>query len=108
MRGRALGFEQLLKRVKGEFAEMPGLRLTIEQSSRLWGLDRAKCEAVLSALLDRKFLSKADGKYGRTNEGMAPDLRRRPAKAILEQRPITARSAGTPEGRRAGERSWRD
>lgn len=106
MRTRA--FEQLVTRVKSEFVEMPGLRLTIEQSSRLWGLERAECEALLHVLVHRKFLSvRADGKYGRATDGDARD-RRHAAKASLKSGPATARSAGTPADRRAGARSSLD
>ena len=48
--------EDLLRRVQGEYLEMPGLRLTAAQAQRLWGLDRAECDAALSALVDAKFL----------------------------------------------------
>ena len=34
---------ELLSRVRGEFREMPGLRLSLEQAMRLWALDRATC-----------------------------------------------------------------
>ena len=34
----------ILERVRGEFNEMPGLRLTPEQAARLWDLDRAPAE----------------------------------------------------------------
>ena len=57
--------KQLLNRIQGEFLEMPGLRLRIEQAQRLWGLDRSTCEDLLSALVDAKFLSRhADDAYG--------------------------------------------
>jgi hypothetical protein len=46
----------LVPRVQGEFLEMPGLCLTIEQAQRLWGLDRADCEIVMTALIDMGFL----------------------------------------------------
>lgn len=46
----------LLKRVRSEFIEMPGLRLRIDQAQRLWNLDRTSCEAVLLSLVDAKFL----------------------------------------------------
>ena len=36
-----------LRRVKGEYLEMPGLRLTPAQAQRLWGLDRESCQALL-------------------------------------------------------------
>ena len=85
MRTRA--FEQLVTRVKSEFVEMPGLRLTLEQSSRLWGLERADCEAVLQVLVHRKFLSvKTDGTYGRATDSDVR-TRRRSAKASLEGAP---------------------
>jgi hypothetical protein len=48
--------EEVLRRVQGEFMEMPGLRLTEAQARRLWGLDEASCGALLRALVDAKFL----------------------------------------------------
>ena len=56
----------LLRRVRSEFIEMPGLRLRIDQAQRLWNLDRALCESVLRALVDAKFLGRfEDGLYAR-------------------------------------------
>jgi hypothetical protein len=56
--------EEVLRRVQGEFLEMPGLRLTGAQAQRLWGLDTAMCEALLGALVDAKFLFKTrDGAF---------------------------------------------
>lgn len=46
----------LLRRIRGEFHEMPGLRLTRRQAQRLWGLEAAACDAVLRALVNAKFL----------------------------------------------------
>jgi hypothetical protein len=48
--------EEALRRVQIEFLEMPGLRLTAPQARRLWNLDPTMCEALLSALVDAKFL----------------------------------------------------
>ena len=48
--------DDVLRRVQGEFLEMPGLRLTYAQARRLWGLDAAACESLLGALVDAKFL----------------------------------------------------
>ena len=42
----------LLTRVKGEFIEMPGLKLRVEQAQRLWNLDRTICEMVLRSLVE--------------------------------------------------------
>jgi hypothetical protein len=59
--------EDLLRRIQGEYIEMPGLRLTIAQAQRLWGLDRAECDAVVGALVDAKFLIRnRDGTFARS------------------------------------------
>jgi hypothetical protein len=50
----------LLNRVRGEFIEMPGLRLRIDQAQRLWNLDRISCETVLLSLVEAKFLGRFD------------------------------------------------
>jgi hypothetical protein len=56
----------LLKRVRSEFIEMPGLRLRIDQAQRLWNLDRALCESVLGSLVEAKFLRRfGDDLYAR-------------------------------------------
>jgi hypothetical protein len=56
----------LLNRVRSEFIEMPGLRLRVEQAQRLWNLDRAICELLLSSLVEAKFLDRGrDQAYGR-------------------------------------------
>lgn len=49
--------ESLLARIRGEYREMPGLRLTVRQAQRLWGLDGTTCHAVLTVLVDEGFLS---------------------------------------------------
>ena len=60
--------DDVLRRVRGEYIEMPGLRLTTAQAQRLWGLDRASCDALLGALVDAKFLSKTrDGAFVRSD-----------------------------------------
>ena len=43
-------------RIQAEFVEMPGLKLTLPQASRLFNLDRTQCERVLSTLVDRRVL----------------------------------------------------
>lgn len=55
---------ELLSRVRGEFREMPGLRLSLEQAMRLWSLDRATCVSVLDQLRSTKFLAlDSNGRY---------------------------------------------
>lgn len=46
----------MLYRIRGEFLEMPGLRLTINQAARLWHVDAATCAAVMRRLVAERFL----------------------------------------------------
>ena len=58
--------EDVLRRIRGEYVEMPGLRLTVAQAQRIFGLDRATCESVLEALAEERFLRRArDGTFVR-------------------------------------------
>jgi hypothetical protein len=64
----ALAFHALVERVRSEFLEMPGLRLTLPQAARLWGLDLASCEAVVDVLVEREFLQRtASGTVARVD-----------------------------------------
>jgi len=59
---------ELIARVQAEYHEMPGLKLTEVQAQRLWGLDRASCDALLRALVDSKFLFRTrDGAFVRSD-----------------------------------------
>ena len=59
----------VLERIQGEYIELPGLRLTLAQAERLWHLDHSVCDALLAALVDARFLSKAsDGTFVRRHE----------------------------------------
>jgi hypothetical protein len=49
-------FATLLQRVRAEFIEMPGLRLTPNQAARLLGLDNGSCQRVINALVGSAFL----------------------------------------------------
>ena len=46
----------LLSRVRSEFLEMPGLRLTSAQAARLWAVDRRTSEQILDGLTTAGFL----------------------------------------------------
>jgi DNA-binding IclR family transcriptional regulator len=46
----------LLRLVRAEYREMPGLRLTQRQAQRLWNLDSTTCEAILETLESTRFL----------------------------------------------------
>jgi hypothetical protein len=64
--------DEVLRRVQGEFLEMPGLRLTEAQARRLWGLDAACCTALLGELVNQNFLFRTrDGAFMRV-EHAAP------------------------------------
>jgi len=47
---------RLLIRIRGEFLEMPGLRLTSAQAARLWAVDRRTSERILDGLTTAGFL----------------------------------------------------
>ena len=49
-------FAVALRRAQAEFLEMPGLQLTEAQAARLWAFDSALCSAVLSTLVESRFL----------------------------------------------------
>lgn len=67
--------DDVLRRVQGEFIEMPGLRLTVAQAQRLWGLDRTACDTLLGALVDAKFLLRTrDGAFVRSDQVRASRL----------------------------------
>ncbi len=51
-----MDLQAVIERVRGEFNEMPGLRLTPEQAARLWGLDLSACNEVLNRLVASSFL----------------------------------------------------
>ena len=72
MREPGRGIQEVVSRIRGEFLEMPGLRLTSEQARRLWRLDETACEAVLGALVDARFLARTrDGAFVR-QDGSSP------------------------------------
>ena len=48
--------ETLARRVREEFREMPGLRLTLAQASWLWGLELHVCRALIESLVACAFL----------------------------------------------------
>lgn len=74
--------DDVLRRVQGEFLEMPGLRLTRAQARRLWGLEAAACDALLGALVDAKFLFRTrDGAFMRVEHATPVKAAIRPRKA---------------------------
>ena len=59
-----LPLELLVACIRGEYREMPGLRLTSAQACRLWQVDASTCETLLEQLVRETFLRKTlDGAY---------------------------------------------
>ena len=65
--------EHLLNRIRAEYLEMPGLRLTLPQVQRLCGIERTVCQMVLDSLVNEKFLCvKSGGHYTLSTDGEIP------------------------------------
>jgi hypothetical protein len=54
---------EALRRVRPEYAEMPGLRLTQAQAQRLLGLEPFPCGLVFGLLVDQGYLRLTNGSY---------------------------------------------
>lgn len=60
----------LLRRVRGEFEEMPDMRLSLDQATRLWSIDRNDCKRILETLTKSHFLEiDARGRYRKSHSG---------------------------------------
>jgi hypothetical protein len=80
--------DPLLARVRGEYQEMPGLKLTFPQACRLWQLDAPTCAAVLGHLVDERFLFRTpEGSYVALSS-----IRLKVAKASLPSQQTRARA----------------
>src|SRR5688572_16418157 len=94
--------EDLVRRVRGEFYEMPGLRLTFAQACRLWQLDERTCAAILDRLVGERVLHRStDGRSWRSllrdRFGQLPNASRRRSSDLL-----LLRNLGHPRGQCAG------
>jgi len=55
---------KLAQRIREEFEETPGLRLTVGEGAQFWGMDEEICRSVLARLLESGFLAKdVDDRY---------------------------------------------
>lgn len=62
--------DALLRRARGEYREMPGMRLTVEQAMRLWDLDRQTCRRVFDTLVAAHYLEiDGTGRYRKAHGG---------------------------------------
>jgi DNA-binding GntR family transcriptional regulator len=67
---RTAAEDALLYRIRGEYRDMPGMRLTLEQAMRLFMLDRGPCTRVLDSLETKGFLKRdPNGRYMRAHAG---------------------------------------
>jgi hypothetical protein len=74
--------EQILSRIRSEYLEMPGLKLTCAQAQRLWAMDQQTCSEVLDSLTEDRFLRRRDdGTYARLVDGSVAFAPMRMAKA---------------------------
>lgn len=53
-----MDLQALVNRVRAEFNEMPGLRLTLPQAQRLWGVEPGTCRTIVDTLVRDSFLRK--------------------------------------------------
>ena len=67
---------RMLDRIRAEYLEMPGMRLTTEQVQRLCGVDASVCQLVMDSLVAIRFLCVyPDGTYVRTTGDSVPPTR---------------------------------
>src|SRR5260370_17872027 len=55
-RGTVMELEHIAHRIREEFREMPGLRLTPAQATRLWGLEHGAARQIIDVLVAAEFL----------------------------------------------------
>jgi hypothetical protein len=60
-------FSQTLELARAEFLEMPGLKLTVRQASRLFGTDPMVCQDVLVALVETHLLVRVGDAFARAS-----------------------------------------
>lgn len=61
--------DDVIRRIKSEFLEMPGLKLTVRQAERLWAVDADTCRVLIEELTASNFLTRTrDGAIMRRAE----------------------------------------
>jgi hypothetical protein len=76
----------LLTRIRGEYGEMPGLRLTFAQACRLWHVDADTCQTVLEDLLAQRFLHRTrDGAYCASAETRGVQVTAAPVRPVARR-----------------------
>jgi hypothetical protein len=73
---KPIPYLEAFERIRAEYLEMPGMRLTPAQVQRLSGVDISVCKLVLDDLVRAKFLyTGPDGSYTRGTATGASGLR---------------------------------
>jgi hypothetical protein len=89
--------DDVIRRIWGEYTEMPGLRVTPQQAQRLWGLDAQTCLTALEFLVETGFLCKLPGsQYARLTDGPAVRSALHMAKADVRRKVIPRAAVQTP------------
>jgi hypothetical protein len=71
--GKIFIHQRVLARLRAEYLEMPGMKLTTTQVQRLCGIEQTMCTLLLDVLVESQFLTrKSDGTYVRLTEGRPP------------------------------------
>lgn len=76
--------DNLRDRVRGEYREMPRLRLTVAQAARLFNLDHAQCGQLLDTLVTDGAICTNGREYFGTNTGRRCAYRRSARELIDE------------------------
>jgi DNA-binding transcriptional regulator YhcF (GntR family) len=64
MNGSQQIYAALADRIRADYREVPGLRLTVAQAARFWGIEIAVCERALHELEQTGFLDRRrNGSY---------------------------------------------
>ena len=56
--------DEAKRRIRSDFFELPGLKLTAAQGARLWALDAPLCRSILEELTERGLLIRVGELYG--------------------------------------------
>jgi hypothetical protein len=87
-----------IQRVRAEYLEMPGLRLTADQVHRLCGVEQTMCQLALDSLVASKFLRvTSDGRYARVTERYS--FAAQPGDGLVGQPDNPAPQLVQPDGR---------
>jgi hypothetical protein len=53
----------IMRRIRAEYAEMPGLALTLAQAVRLFGIESDTCRGILGTLVTAGYLRESGGRF---------------------------------------------